>query len=543
MSGGGNIGNSSSSESGSLGISINLSNLTHPVPPPSTTTASAAIPLRGDPFVEPVGPTTPLPSTAQAVDFFGQNFDDDLFRHIVRETNLYASQKRSKWRWPLTVPELKAFLGVWIIMGIVKLPRVRDYWSQEPIFGEHPVITGAFARDRFFEILWNLHFNDNTTAFPRGHDNYDKLHKIRPVINFLSCKFLALYNPHRENSIDEAMVVYKGQSSLKQFMPKKPIKRGFKVWCRCDSKNGYTCSFQVYTGKVGQTTEKNLGARVVKDLSESLRGKNYHLYFDNFFSSPTLLAELLDFKIYCIGTVVANRKHFPKFGKARVNALERGEHIASQVIDNKVHCFIWRDRKPVAFNDTVCDHTDITSVSRKLADGSRADFSCPRSVTLYNQNMGGVDLADQLRRSYTCSRRSKSRWYMRMFWFFFDVSIINSYILESVSPNHRPGIARTGRQKKQYRSQLEFRKKLALELIGDFSSRGKKGRPRRSSEVARASHEASHVQHYPIVFPSEGQCFVCKNQGVGRKRTKYGCGLCGDKRMCPVPCFQIHHSQ
>jgi len=100
-------------------------------------------------------------------------------------------------------------------------------------------------------------------------------------------------------------------------MPKKP---GFKVWCRCDSKNGYTCSFQVHTGKIGQTTEKNLGARVVNDLSEPLRGKNYHFYFDNFFSSPTLLAELLDFKIYCIGTVVANRKHFPKFSKSQVKA-------------------------------------------------------------------------------------------------------------------------------------------------------------------------------------------------------------------------------
>ena len=60
-------------------------------------------------------------------------------------------------------------------------------------------------------------------------------------------------------------------------MPKKPIKRGFKVWCRCDSKNGYTCSFQVYTGKIGNTTEKNLGARVVKDLSAPIKGKGYHL--------------------------------------------------------------------------------------------------------------------------------------------------------------------------------------------------------------------------------------------------------------------------
>jgi len=67
----------------------------------------------------------------------------------------------------------------------------------------------------------------------------------------------------------------------------------------------------------------------------------------------------------------------------------------------------------------------------------------------------------------------------------------------------------------------------------------KKGRPRCSSEVAHASHD----QHYPIVFLSKGQCFVCQNQGVGHKHTKYGCGLCGDMRMCPVSCLNIHHTQ
>lgn len=45
------------------------------------------------------------------------------------------------------------------------------------------------------------------------------------------------------------------------------------------------CDFQVYTGKVGDTTEKNLGARVVKDLSEHIKGKNY-LYIDNFILVP-----------------------------------------------------------------------------------------------------------------------------------------------------------------------------------------------------------------------------------------------------------------
>ena len=120
--------------------------------------------------MEPVGPTKPLASTATAKDFFEQSFDDDLLRHIVDQTNLHVQQKRSaQYKWSnLTVPELKAFLGVIILMGIARVPRIVDYWSQDSTLGEYPVITNAFPRNRFWAILWNLHFNDNSLAVPRG---------------------------------------------------------------------------------------------------------------------------------------------------------------------------------------------------------------------------------------------------------------------------------------------------------------------------------------------------------------------------------------
>ena len=48
------------------------------------------------------------------------------------------------------------------------MPRIVDYWSQDSTLGEYPVITNAFPRNRFWAILWNLHFNDNSLAVPRG---------------------------------------------------------------------------------------------------------------------------------------------------------------------------------------------------------------------------------------------------------------------------------------------------------------------------------------------------------------------------------------
>ena len=156
-----------------------------------------------------MGPKKPLPPEARPIDFFGQIFDDSLLRHIVYETNLYALQKGKydKTWYDLMVPELKAFLGVYILMGIMRMPRATQYWLKSDIFGVFPIITGAFVRDRFMDILWTLHFNDNEKAAPRGSSEYDKLYKVNPLVDKLSKNFLALYNPHRENSIDEAMVI------------------------------------------------------------------------------------------------------------------------------------------------------------------------------------------------------------------------------------------------------------------------------------------------------------------------------------------------
>ena len=69
-------------------------------------------------------------------------------------------------------------------------------------------------------------------------------------------------------SVDEAMVTFKGRSTLKQYMPLKPVKRGIKVWALADASNGYISNFKVYTGKDGDKAEKGLGANVVMTLTE-----------------------------------------------------------------------------------------------------------------------------------------------------------------------------------------------------------------------------------------------------------------------------------
>lgn len=111
---------------------------------------------------------------------------------------------------------------------------------------------------------------DNATLLPRTDPNYDKLGKIRPVVDIVLNQFLTAYNPHREASIDEAMIAFKGRSSMKQYVPKKPVKRGFKVWVRADAGSGYISEFEIYTGKVPGEREFGLGGNVVKRLTRNI---------------------------------------------------------------------------------------------------------------------------------------------------------------------------------------------------------------------------------------------------------------------------------
>ena len=150
-------------------------------------------------FSEPVGPTQVLPASATAIKFFMQIFDDSLFRHVADQTNLYVSQvtsRSARYGWyDTTVTEMKAFVGVLLLMGIHHLTSIADYWSTHKYLGV-PTISAVFPANRFNRLLASIHFNDNSNAKPRGHPEYDKLYKIRPVMKSILQKRLSLYNPH-----------------------------------------------------------------------------------------------------------------------------------------------------------------------------------------------------------------------------------------------------------------------------------------------------------------------------------------------------------
>ena len=66
---------------------------------------------------------------------------------------------------------------------------------------------------------------------------------------------------------------FKGHSSLKQLSLDKSTKSGFKVWCHCDAHNGFISYFEIYLGKQGDTTEKDLSHKVVLNMTKDIYNK------------------------------------------------------------------------------------------------------------------------------------------------------------------------------------------------------------------------------------------------------------------------------
>ncbi len=76
-------------------------------------------------------------------------------------------------------------------------------------------------------------------------------------------------------------------------MPKKPIKRGFKIWMRADAQSGFISKLSVYEGKSGNIVEKGLGGKVVESLCKNIQGHYHHVYSDNYFTGFDIMLQLL----------------------------------------------------------------------------------------------------------------------------------------------------------------------------------------------------------------------------------------------------------
>ena len=171
---------------------------------------------------------------------------------------------------------------------------------------------------------------------------------------------------------------------------------------------------------------------MVRDLTEDFQGKWHRVYFDNFFTSKTLLCQLKHVQIYGCGTARLDPSR-PQETEINHQVIitnitcrsHRGEIVTRQA--GSVCASAWMDRKLVTVMYTGVDPTEHGNVLRWLKDSTRKSFPSPAATIAYNQHMGGVDVGDQLRGYYHVRMKCR-KFYKYVANFLLDTAITNAFI-------------------------------------------------------------------------------------------------------------------
>ena len=67
------------------------------------------------------------------------------------------------------------------------------------------------------------------TQYNRNDPNHDKIFLVWRIFTIVTDKCLEAYLPHKECSVDEAMVAFRSRLGFWQYMPAKPTKYGIKI--------------------------------------------------------------------------------------------------------------------------------------------------------------------------------------------------------------------------------------------------------------------------------------------------------------------------
>ena len=476
-------------------------------------------------------------------DYVSLFFTTALMGTILRNSNEYHSwlvavRRRRKpdyvdhnWQ-DISMEHLQAYFGLNVLFGINELSSYPMYWSNDPFVGNAGV-KSVMTLKSYEKINQYLHVSDRENEPIRGDPNYDKLFKIRPVIDVLSQQCLAVCKPYENQCIDEAMLGTKARCEYQQFMKDKPIRRGVKLYLRCDSISGFMHQFEVYLGKKHEVASSGLGTYfdVVDRLSKEIRGKNHKLYYDNLYTSIPLALHMLQNKIYTCGTVRAGRKFVPSCIK-NPPGLQRGEHKTVQdALCPELTLTTWADTKNVAFASTMSNPFEVKSARRRVG-GVVTNVPQPAIAFDYNACFAGVDRYDYLRSAWPIGRASLKLW-KYFLWFFYNCAVTNAWILYK----------QTSTRNIQAYSHMRFRLELAQGLIAGYTESFSNRR-----NIAPANVVTPANLHLHVNVHRRGKRPRCcyahrryKPDGKAKKETVYWCSVC-HVNLCK-DCHVMFHSQ
>jgi hypothetical protein len=386
----------------------------------------------------------------------------ELLQEVCNQTNSYGYRNQTaKKPWkPLHKLELLHFYGTCFLMGLHHHPARKYIYS-----AENGVLSGVpLSKNRREDILQMLHFLD------RGEGPHLKMpywHKYGKIHPYLRQKFQFYWEPGSRITVDEIMIRFEGRSHGVTTIPGKPVPTGFKFFALANI--GYILNWECTApGILEGENDEDISSRIISIPEKSIFTKlsntqavvqrlvsplwpfitseyGYHLYLDNLFVSWKLCYLFKQKGMAVTGTCRKGACGYPPrlSGFKTINCALKWGALQAEVVEG-VFCFLWQNNNAVQGMTTGYNLKEELEKERKRpkptstsAAASRAAFGdeyrkilpIPGVIAGYNDSMGQVDAANQLRSYFTAlPNRCEKEFFPGVFWSL-DVALVNCYII------------------------------------------------------------------------------------------------------------------
>ena len=174
--------------------------------------------------------------------------------------------------------------------------------------------------------------------------------------------------------------------------------------------------------------------RLVDNMPQN---ENFKVYFDSFFGSIQLLAEIKNKEFYALGGLKTNRMEgavFMSKSKMKKEGVRTMDTRVSK--DKNIRIVRWQsnNRVNIAFTLVGYDDKDKVKCSNKK-EKKHIEGDWPEAITYYNHYMGSADLMDCQISYYSMTFRTK-HWPARVILYLFTMSVA-MHVLSIVNKNER----------------------------------------------------------------------------------------------------------
>ena len=331
-------------------------------------------------------------------------------------------------------------------MGIVQLPRVRQYWHGAL---KQPYVRRIMTYARYVALCKHLHWI-NTAAVSAQEQatraKEDGFWKLGDFVPLLSGLFQRLRVSRRNLTLDEFTIPLRGRHRCKCFNPNKPCRYHLKGYSLNEAETGYCLCFFMYQGRdekrpAGVTATTWPTLKLIGGY-KALHNKNYILWADNWFSGLPAIQVCVDNGLDYVGTARANRLGGAFKGAADAKKWDRGKYRAekAQVGGKDVWAIQWKDSKLVSVLSTI--ESVVGTTKRKMVDKKTKEYTnnaitIPAIYSAYNFGKVGTDRMDQQVGVYYKNRRL--RWPVKTVVHLMYITLTNAHVsYRSLKEAHMP---------------------------------------------------------------------------------------------------------